>query len=150
MEEYVRDRRNMVIPWSMTGGQFPTPAGMYPPATDYQPSMVPRQRVPPPDPNQVMYQNVVNTVKELMGRRSPSQRDQPLKPSQIDPQLKHVYTKRPRIPSANSQPISMQRSSLPPLPPSQQGRRRSSQMSTPPIVSPSPPSPSPPSNIPVG
>jgi hypothetical protein len=162
MEEYVRGRTNpmnsnqptisiMPVPWPMTGGQFPTPTGVhYPPVapvTDYQPSMVPRERAPPPEPNRVLYQNVVNSVKEVMDRRSPSQRDQPLKPSQIDPKLKYVYTKRPRIPPSNLQLTSMQR---PPLPPQQQQRRqrRSSQMSTPTILSPTPLRP-PSSNIPV-
>ncbi len=163
MEEYVRGRNNtinsnqptisiMPVPWPMTGGPFPTTTGIhYPPVapvTDYQPSMVPRERVPPPEPGRVLYQNVVNTVKEVMDRRSPSQREEPLKPSQIDPSLKHVYTKRPRIPLSKFQPPSMQRTPLPPLPPSQQRRRRSSQMSTAPIVPPPPPPP--PSNIPVG
>jgi hypothetical protein len=161
MQEYVRGRNNIInpnqptisimpVPWPMTGGQFPTTTGVhYPPVapvTDYQPSIVPRERPPPPEPGRVLYQNVVNTVKEVMDRRSPSQREQPLKPSQIDPKLKHVYTKRPRIPSSNLQPTSMQR---PPLPPQQQQRRRrSSQMSTPPIISSIPRSP-PSNNIPV-
>jgi hypothetical protein len=159
MEEYVRGRTNpnqptisiMPVPWPMTGGPFPTPTGVHyppvPPVTDYQPSMVPRERVPHPEPGRVLYENVVNTVREVMDRRSPSQRDQPLKPSQIDPKLKYVYTKRPRIPPLNFQSTSMQR---PPLPPQQQRRRRSSQMSTPTILSPSPLPPPPPSNnIPV-
>jgi hypothetical protein len=162
MEEYVRGRNNIInpnqptisimpIPWPMTGGPMPTTTGVHyppvPPVTDYQPSLVPRERAPPPEPNRALYQNVVNTVKEVMDRRSPSQREQPLKPSQIDPSLKYVYTKRPRIPSSNFQPTSMQR---PPLPPQQQQRRRrSSQMTTPPIVPPpAPPLPS--SYIPVG
>lgn len=145
MEEYVRGRTTatttgqptitiLPVPWPMSGGQFQPPTGTHyppvPPVTDYQPSVVPRERTEPPHPTQAIYQNVVNSVKEVLDRRSPSQQDQPLKPSQIDPKLKHVYTKRPRIPPSNFQATSMQR---PPLPPQQQQRRRSSQMSTPPI-----------------
>ncbi len=148
MEEYVRGRANqpmMAVPWPMTGGPFIMPTGV-----DYPPSMVPRRPAAPPEPNRILYENVVNTVREVMDRRSPSQRDQPLKPSQIDPKLKHVYTKRPRIPPPNPPSQPNQR---PPLPPQQpQRRRRSSQMSTPPILSPaSIPAPPPPpsSNIPV-
>lgn len=135
MEQYFRDRTSMVsptqppypfvpVPWSMATGQ-------YPPGPDYPSPTNPSHRIRPPNPNQVLYQNVVNVVKEVMDRRSPSQRDQPLKPSQIDPSLKHVYSKRPRIPPSSQRP---------PLPPSQR-RRRSSQMSTPPIPSSIPPAP---------
>jgi hypothetical protein len=159
MEEYIRDRKNtpnptqptisiMPVPWPMPGGQFQVPTGVHyptvPPVTDYQPSMVPREGPPrPTEPARAVYQNVVNAVKDVIDRRSPSQREQPLKPSDIDPKLKHVYTKRPRIPP------SIQRPPLP-VPSSQQKqpqtRRRSSQMSTPPIVQPPPP---PSNNIPV-
>jgi hypothetical protein len=137
MEEYIRGRNNtnqptisiMPVPWPMAGGPYQTSAGVhYPPVapvTDYQPAMVPRERVPPPEPRQMIYQNVVNSMKEVIDRRSPSQREQPLMPSHIDSKLKHVYTRRPRIP-----PTSMQR---PPLPPQQQ-RRRSSQTTTPPLA----------------
>jgi hypothetical protein len=164
MEEFVRGQHNTVnpsqpsisimpVPWPMPGGPFQTPTGVhYPPVapvTDYQPSMVPRERVPPPEPNRLLYQNIINTVKEVIDRRSPSQREQPLKPSHIDSKLKGNYTKRPRIPLSNPQSAFTSR---PPLPPQQQRRRRSSQMSTPPIATPpraSPSRPSPPSNIPV-
>ena len=136
MEEYVRSRANqpmMPVPYYPSFG----------PGTDYQPQMVPRQKPQPPEPNRILYENVVNTVREVMDRRSPSQRDQPLKPSQIDPKLKHVYTKRPRIPPPNPPSQPTQRPPLPPQP--QQRRRRSSQMSTPTILSPGPiPTPPPP------
>ena len=46
-----------------------------------------------------------------MDRRSPSQRNQPLKPSEIDPKLKHVYTRRPPIPPSNLPPTSIPRQS---------------------------------------
>jgi hypothetical protein len=162
MQEFVESQRNttnpsqpsitiMPVPWPMSGGPIQTPTGVHyppvPPVTDYQPSMVPRQQVRPPEPNQILYQNIINTVKEVIDRRSPSQREEPLKPSQIDSKLKGHYTRRPRIPSSNIQSAFMQR---PPLPShqqqQQQRRRRSSQMSTPSIATPPPP---PASNIPV-
>lgn len=126
MEQYFRDRTTLVGPPQPSRPFLPEPwsiaTGQYPPGSDN-----PSQRIRLPNPNQIIYQNVVNAVKDVMDRRSPSQRDQPLKPSEIDPSLKHVYTKRPRIPPSSQRP---------PLPPSQtQRRRRSSQMSTPPISS---------------
>ncbi|CAF0961832.1 unnamed protein product [Adineta steineri] len=131
-----------------------TPTGIrYPPVpgvTDYELATVPRgQPQPRPEARQAEYQNVVNAVKDVLDRRRSSQRDLPLKPSEIDPKLKHVYTRRPQIPSTNFQPTSMQR---PPLPPSQlqqrQIRRRSSQMTSSPSVSirSTPPPPPPPSS----
>ncbi|CAF1144025.1 unnamed protein product [Rotaria sordida] len=140
MEEYVRTKKSSInanqrltpivpIPWSINEGQYHRPTGIHyppvPPVTDYQPSLVPREGPPPPqDPNRAIYQNVVNVVREVLDRRSPSQREQPLKPSQIDPKLKHVYTKRPRISST-----SMQRTPYPA--PRQQGQSRLSQITTP-------------------
>ena len=168
MEEYFRTRGNLInpnqvpmslmpVPWPITGGTFPGPTGVhYPPVapvTDYQPSLVPRQRPPPPDPNRLLYQNVVDSVKEVMERRSPSQREQPLKPSQIDPKLKSHYTRRPPIPPSNFPPTSIPRrpSSAQQQQQQQQRRRRSSQMSTPPILPGTPLSPRTSSNnIPVG
>ena len=111
MEEYVQDQRNRPNP----------PPAMYPPwgpyESPYQPSVFPHERPPQPKPhpNQVVYQNVVNAVKEALDRRSPSQREQPLKPSEIDPKLKHTYTRRPQIPPPTVKP-----------PPQQQARRQSS------------------------
>ncbi|CAF1239139.1 unnamed protein product [Adineta ricciae] len=99
MEEYVQDQRNRPNP----------PPAMYPPwgsyESPYQPSVFPQDRPQPkPHPNQVVYQNVVNAVKEALERRSPSQREQPLKPSEIDPTLKHTYTRRPQIPPPTIKP----------------------------------------------
>ena len=63
-----------------------------------------RRRMSPPNPTKVLYQNVVDVVKQVMDRRSPSQRELPLKPSQIDPSLKSSYTKRPIIPPPSLPP----------------------------------------------
>ena len=60
IEEYVRTRNNpnqapiSIMPWQITEGTFPTTTGVhYPPVapvTDYQPSLVPPERRPPPGP----------------------------------------------------------------------------------------------------
>ncbi|CAF4839075.1 unnamed protein product, partial [Rotaria sp. Silwood2] len=109
MEEYLRSKTRDIntnqslmpiipIPWSINEDQYRRSIGVHyppvPPVTDYKPSLVPTERAPPPpEPTRVIYQNVVNAVREVIDRRSPSQREQPLKPSEIDPKLKHVYTK---------------------------------------------------------
>ena len=143
MERYFRSRYEGVNPNQGTSMFAPWPPGRYPPVepdADYQPARVPSQRPRPPEPNRVLYENVVNSVREIMDRRSPSQRDQPLKPSEIDPSLKAAYTRRPRIPTSAQRP---------PLPPSsQQQRRRSSQMSTPPLTSSIPTAPPLPPSLP--
>ncbi|UJR29795.1 hypothetical protein I4U23_017341 [Adineta vaga] len=137
MEEYVREKRDRPSPvyWPTPNGQGPisTSSGIHyppvPPVTDYQPAMVPRERPQTiSEPSRVVYQNVVNAVKEVIDRRSPTQREQPLKPSDIDPKLKHVYTRRPQIPPSNLSRPTQQRQQQPPPP--QQNRRRSSESST--------------------
>ncbi|CAF1275842.1 unnamed protein product [Rotaria sordida] len=137
MEEYVRTKKNSIndnqrlrpigdLPWSISQDQFNRRIALHyptvPPVTDYKLSLVPREGSPPPQqPNRSIYENVVNAVREVLDRRSPSQRDQPLKPSEIDPKLKHVYRRRTQIPSG-----SMQR--IPYPAPRQQGQSISSQL----------------------
>ncbi|CAF1598718.1 unnamed protein product [Rotaria sp. Silwood1] len=60
----------------------------------YQSSIIPRERNTILNANQVVYRNIINDVKQVIDRRSPCQHEQILKPSQIDPKLKHIYTKR--------------------------------------------------------
>ncbi|CAF3679246.1 unnamed protein product [Rotaria sp. Silwood1] len=144
MEEYIRNKRNQTssnypsfmpivpMPWSISEDQYRQSNAVHyppvPPVTDYKPSLVPSERAPPPpEPTRAIYQNVVNAVREVIDQRSPSQRDQPLKPSDIDPKLKHVYTKRPRIPST-----SIQRTPFPT--PRHQQQSNSSQLITPTTV----------------
>lgn len=151
MQEYVEEKKNrpaanpanisiLPVPWMMPGaGQAGMPAGVHyptvPPVTGYEPSLVPpEQPRPTPDPKQAVYQNVVNAMKEVLDRRSPSQRELPLKPSEIDPKLRHVYTRPPKIPGLNRSSLS--RPTMSSFSPAPSTRRRSSDAPTPPIIRP--------------
>ena len=133
MEEYFHSRDNIVnSPRSMPGDPYSSVTTR----TPDDPRIRPPRPPPIPEPIRVKYANVVTAVREVIDRRSPSQLDEPLKPSQIDPALKHVYERKFRTPVSSSLSTTMGR---PPLPLQQQRRRRSSQMSTPPVVPSTPP-----------
>ncbi|CAF1594971.1 unnamed protein product [Rotaria magnacalcarata] len=126
MEEFVHSTNNMNNLRGMSV-HYPTVE----PVTDYRPSMVPRKQNPPPEPNQILYQNVVDTIREVMDRRSPSQREQQLKPSEINAKYKYTSKRKPPNPLSTHQSTVMERSILPTQ---NQRQRNSLQMTTPPIV----------------
>lgn len=68
------------------------------PEPGYQPAKVPRERRSPV-PMRPAYENVVISMKEALRKRPPSQLDQPLLPSQIDPRLKRTVRRPPPTPA---------------------------------------------------
>lgn len=99
MEDFLRNSSSMINQRGTSGVHYPPVE----PVTDYRPAMVPRERAPPPEPNRILYQNVVDTIKEVMDRRSPSQREQQLKPSDISSKYKYAFKRQPPSPPSNNQ-----------------------------------------------
>ena len=72
---------------------------------DYELRRVPSERrAPAPEPVRIAYENVTNTMRELLARRPSTERDQPLLPSQIDPTLRSRRRPPPAIPSTTLSP----------------------------------------------
>ncbi|CAF1043580.1 unnamed protein product [Didymodactylos carnosus] len=111
---------------------YPPPSSYSPPIPQPQPKPVnPLANIPLNEPGRVVYQNVVDTLKGVFSKRDPAQQDQSLKPSEIAPGIRKIYTKRPRYLRS---PLSQERrSSVINTPPilslNQQQRRRSSTLS---------------------
>jgi hypothetical protein len=78
------------------------------------------------------YENVVDVLQKVLDRRSPSHREQPLKPSEIDPSLKKSYQKLSSV-SSMRMPVSSRDEATRPGP---------SHSSVPPSIPVAPPLPS--------